>query len=132
MITYEQHFTFHWFPSNRGYYSNDSGILFFLKKADFLVKNFVSIFNSLKFRSLTNCRESFTKICWAVLRKTTMNFLWRIMWIPYNLLQYFAINCRDNYILFVEISLMMVNSLLGKWSPSDGYDFRIFHFEELR
>ena len=36
MMTYDHSFIFHWFPSNRGYHSNDSDILLFSKSADFL------------------------------------------------------------------------------------------------
>ena len=34
VVTFDQRFVFHWFPSNRGYRSNNTGIVLFLNKAD--------------------------------------------------------------------------------------------------
>ena len=36
IVIYNESFIFHWFPSNRGYHSNNTSILLLLNKADFL------------------------------------------------------------------------------------------------
>ena len=36
IVTYDERCIFHWFPSNRGYHSNNTGILLSLNKTDFL------------------------------------------------------------------------------------------------
>ena len=70
IVTYDENFIFHSFPSNKGYHSNNTSILFFLNKADFLEiesKTLNQFFHILQFDRLATCRRNFIKICKTVL-----------------------------------------------------------------
>ena len=95
IVTYDERFIFQWFPSNRGYHSNNTGILF-LNKADFLeiyLKTLNPFFYILKCDRLASGRRKFKKkAVRRFYRKTRTNFLRIYYSIPLNLLENLSIN----------------------------------------
>ena len=65
IVTYDERFIFHWFPSNRGYHSNNTGFLLFLNQAVFLEIESKTL--NPFFHILECVRRNFIKICNMVL-----------------------------------------------------------------